>query len=224
MRSASSVQSSLPIPKLLKHHRPLALKIARRMQALCGEPLQDLEQLALIGLTKAIKCYDPTLGLKFSSIAVPSIRGEIMHFLRDHGELIKVPRRARETAAKVKKEHRQLVLQGFDFPIVKVAAAMGIGKDEWEWLERATAKKSIGELDEEICKSTAVISSGDLETYRSLHEAMALLPEIQHAVLTARYFLKLETAQIAQRHDLSLEALESIVTLALDSLRCTLKH
>jgi len=223
MRSVPSVQSSLPIPKLLKHHRPLALKVARRMQALCGEPLEDLEQLALIGLTKAIERYDPTLGLKFSSIAVPYIRGEIMHFLRDHGELMKVPRRARETAASVKKEHRQLVSQGFDFPIAKVAAAMGIRAEDWQWLEQAIANKSIGVLDEEICKSVAVLG-GDLETYRSLHEAMALLPEIQHAVLTARFFLKLEAAEIAQRHDLSLEALEAIATLALESLKCTLKN
>jgi len=222
MRSVPSARSSIPIAKLLNRHRPLALKIARRMQALCGEPLEDLEQLAVIGLTKALKGYDPTLGFKFSSFAVSCIRGEIMHFLRDHGELMKVPRRARETAASVKKQHRQLVSQGLDFPIVKVAAAMGIKEEVWKWLEEATASKSIAPLDEEWQQSAEAQFSEDPE-HQPLQEAIARLPFLQYEVTIDRYYLGMSDQQIATRHNLSLSELQCCESAALEALRAALE-
>jgi RNA polymerase sigma-B factor len=69
------------------------------MKSRCTESYEDLEQIGLCGALKAIEKFDPTKGIAFSSFAVPYIRGEILHFLRDHGTGIKVPRRWRELHA-----------------------------------------------------------------------------------------------------------------------------
>ncbi|MEO0410055.1 MAG: sigma-70 family RNA polymerase sigma factor, partial [Cyanobacteria bacterium P01_A01_bin.135] len=71
----------------------LVRKIAHRISHQCAEPYEDLEQIGHIGLIRAIERFDPTQGCAFSSFAVPYIRGEMLHFLRDRGSSVRVPRR-----------------------------------------------------------------------------------------------------------------------------------
>ena len=79
--------------RLVKLNAGLVRKIAHRVSHQCAEPYEDLEQIGYIGLIRAIERFDPTQGCAFSSFAVPYIRGEMLHFLRDRGSSIKVPRR-----------------------------------------------------------------------------------------------------------------------------------
>lgn len=98
--------------QLIKENEGLVWSIARRFTGR-GTELQDLYQLGMIGLLKAIERFDDSLGLKFSTYAVPLIGGEIRRFLRDDG-LIKVSRIIKENARVVyqaseayEKEHGQ---------------------------------------------------------------------------------------------------------------------
>jgi|GEM_PF-2616110 len=216
------LRSSLPIDFLLGEHEGLALEVAKRMQSFCGEPLEDLQQLSMAGLLKAIMRFDPTSGYCFSSFAVPYCKGEILHFLRDHGELFKVPRRAREAAARVYRQHRLLIAKGLNFPIVKVAAAMEIEEDEWLWLEQATSNKSIAPLDEEWQQSAEPQFSEDPE-HQPLQEAIARLPFLQYEVTIDRYYLGMSDQQIATRHNLSLSELQCCESAALEALRTALE-
>lgn len=86
---------------------PLARSIAVRYRR-SSEPLDDLMQVAAIGLIKAIDRYDPSRGLAFSSYAVPTIVGELKHYLRDHSWTVRPPRGLRELSARVDGVAREL--------------------------------------------------------------------------------------------------------------------
>ncbi len=70
---------------------PLARSLARRYHR-GEEPLEDLEQVAALGLLKAIKGFDPDRGTAFASFAVPTIVGELRRHFRDKGWAVRVPR------------------------------------------------------------------------------------------------------------------------------------
>jgi RNA polymerase sigma-B factor len=73
----------------------LAEHLARRF-AYRGEPVDDLRQVALIGLLKAVERFDPGRGVLFSSFATPTIVGELKRHFRDRGWAVRVPRRIQE--------------------------------------------------------------------------------------------------------------------------------
>lgn len=79
---------------------PLARALARRYEHR-GEPLDDLEQAAMIGLIKAVDGFDPALGGDFRSFATPTILGEIRRHFRDRTWSMRVPRGVKENHARV---------------------------------------------------------------------------------------------------------------------------
>ena len=80
---------------LVTSNIPLAEYLARRFRDR-GEPLDDLSQVAIIGLIKAVDRFDPSRGVEFASFAAPTIVGEIKRHFRDRGWAIRVPRRLQE--------------------------------------------------------------------------------------------------------------------------------
>ena len=85
---------------LIENNLGLVRHIVKRFAGR-GHDLEDLFQIGVIGLIKAIDKFDLTLGLKFSTYAVPMITGEIKRFLRDDGP-VKVSRTIKENGMKVK--------------------------------------------------------------------------------------------------------------------------
>jgi RNA polymerase sigma-B factor len=77
--------------ELVTRMLPLARSLARRY-ANKGEPLDDLEQVASVGLLKAIDRFDLDREVKFATFAVPTIAGEIKRHFRDRGWMLRVPR------------------------------------------------------------------------------------------------------------------------------------
>jgi RNA polymerase sigma-B factor len=86
---------------------PLARKLARRYVGADG-PLDDLIQVASLGLLKAIDRFDPARGPAFSSFAVPTILGELKRYFRDLGWAVHVPRAAQEMALTVEHTIQEL--------------------------------------------------------------------------------------------------------------------
>jgi RNA polymerase sigma-B factor len=80
--------------ELIERHLPLARKLARRY-ARTPDILEDLVQVASLGLVKAVDRYDPARGIAFSSYAVPTILGEIKRWFRDTRWALHVPRASR---------------------------------------------------------------------------------------------------------------------------------
>jgi RNA polymerase sigma-B factor len=85
---------------LVQRFLPLARQLARRYQR-GGEPLDDLVQVASLGLLKAIDRFEPDRPTAFSSFAVPTILGELKRHFRDKGWSVRVPRDLQEMAVRV---------------------------------------------------------------------------------------------------------------------------
>jgi RNA polymerase sigma-B factor len=86
---------------------PLADHIAHRFGNR-GEPLEDLFQVARVGLINAVNRFDADKGVQFVAFAVPTIMGEVRRYFRDHGWSVKVPRRLKELSLQLKKAHEEL--------------------------------------------------------------------------------------------------------------------
>lgn len=86
--------------ELIEANLGVARSIARRYRNR-GIDLDDLEQVALLGLTKAAQRFDPAAGHDFLSFAVPTVRGEIRRHFRDAGWMIRPPRRIQDLQARI---------------------------------------------------------------------------------------------------------------------------
>jgi len=79
---------------------PVAADVARRYHGR-GIPGDDLDQVACLGLVKAVRGFDPSLGDDFLSFAVPTVRGEIRRYFRDAGWTVRPPRPVQEVQARI---------------------------------------------------------------------------------------------------------------------------
>ena len=101
-RRASPRSLRVPRDEMVERFLPLARRLARRYQR-AGEPLDDLVQVASVGLLKAIDRFEPARDTAFSTYAVPTIVGELQHYFRDKGWSVRVPRELQELALRVER-------------------------------------------------------------------------------------------------------------------------
>jgi RNA polymerase sigma-B factor len=125
---------------LVKRFLPLATRLAQRYHR-GAEPLDDLVQVASVGLLKAIDRFDPERGAAFSSFAVPTIAGELKRHFRDKGWALKVPRDLQESAQQVNRTTDRLGHElGRTPTVAEIADALGITPEQvLEAREAATA-------------------------------------------------------------------------------------
>ena len=86
--------------QVIRINMQVAGEIARRYHNR-GIPGDDLDQVANLGLVKAVQGFDPSHGADFLSFAVPTIRGEIRRYFRDFGWTIRPPRSVQELQTKI---------------------------------------------------------------------------------------------------------------------------
>ncbi len=114
---------------MMEQNMPLVHSCVRKLYRE-GMEYDDLLQLGSIGLIKAIRRFDPTLGNQFSTYAVPLILGEIRRYLRDDG-IIKVSRSLKEIKLKATRAQNELVLSlGRDPTIGEIAGHLNINKEK----------------------------------------------------------------------------------------------
>ncbi|TAH24969.1 MAG: sigma-70 family RNA polymerase sigma factor, partial [Oscillatoriales cyanobacterium] len=104
----------------------------------CGESYDDLQQVGCIGLIRAIERFDISKGHAFSSFAIPYIRGEIQHYLRDKSPSVRVPRHwlalERKSVAAIKDLQVQFNRKPTD---AEVAAVLEVSVAEWQEIKLA---------------------------------------------------------------------------------------
>jgi RNA polymerase sigma-B factor len=93
--------------ELVRRFIPLARRLAARYTGL-REPREDLEQVAYLGLLKALDRYDPDNGAAFSSYALPTMTGELRRHFRDRGWAVRPPRDLQERALSVERTSEEL--------------------------------------------------------------------------------------------------------------------
>lgn len=134
--------------QLVRLNTGLVRKIAHRVSRQCSEPYEDLEQIGFLGLIRAIERFNPHQGCAFSSFAVPYIRGEMLHFLRDKGSLVKIPRRWQELQQEGQRVGKKLTATLGRFPKdVEIAQALKISLKEWQESKLATQNRAPLSLD-----------------------------------------------------------------------------
>ncbi|HEY9648270.1 MAG TPA: sigma-70 family RNA polymerase sigma factor [Chroococcidiopsis sp.] len=210
------------LEKLVKANDGLAKKVAHRMSQQCAEPFEDLLQLARIGLIKACQRFDPGEGNAFSSFAVPYIRGEIQHFLRDHWQHLKVPRRAFELVGKVKRDQKAMADMGRSLPLVDVAIAHGMSAQEWQWLEDAVQRKPLVNIDD-LAHIASDVSDDTDASYRNLREplfaAIARLPWQTGEIVIDHWIGGMTEEKIARAQRLTVTEVRAILSSALVTLK-----
>lgn len=137
--------------QLVQLNLGLVRKEAHRWANQCTESYDDLMQVGSIGLIRAIERFDIAKGHAFSSFAVPYIRGEIQHYLRDKGSPVRVPRRwltIQHQATVVATELRsQLNRQPTDS---ELATQLQISLAEWQEVKLAFRNRAPLSLDAPI--------------------------------------------------------------------------
>jgi len=134
--------------KLVKLNTGLVRQVAHRIGKQCPEPYEDLEQLGYIGLIRAIERFQPSQGRAFSSFAIPYIRGEMLHYLRDKGSTMKIPRRLQEMYTKGKKFRKELIADLGRMPKdTEIAAKLGVSIKDWNECQLAVQNRMLLSLD-----------------------------------------------------------------------------
>lgn len=203
--------------QLVEANKALARKIAHRAQAECAEPYDDLEQLAMIGLMKAIAKFDPTRGVAFSSFAVPYIRGEILHFLRDHWGQVKVPRRTIELKSKVKRNQKKMRLMGVEMDETQIALGLGVSDAKWRQTVEMCDRKPLMQLDEVLHPS---IDDDDVEQeYAWVRSSLAKLANPHRVCIELKMFGQLSESAIAKQQNTTPEQVKLWISEGLERIK-----
>jgi RNA polymerase sigma-B factor len=199
--------------QLVESHRDLAMRAARRF-ANRGEPLDDLVQVAMVGLLKSVERFDPARGLAFSSFAMPTITGEIKRHFRDRTWSIRVPRRTQETRLALGPASERLQQDLGRPPTVnELAEALSVSTDDViEALEAGTAYRpaSISTPFEgndggsrQLEATLGSDPSDRMNDNVAIAALMERLPERERTIIRLRFFEDLTQSEIAAKLDIS---------------------
>lgn len=137
--------------KLVKLHTGLVRKMAHQFSRQCTEPYEDLEQIGYFGLIRAIERFNPNQGYAFSSFAIPYIRGEILHFLRDRTGVLKIPRRWQDLHNQGQRVRKELALSLGRCPTDnEIAQELNVSLQEWLDSKLAFQNRMVLSLDSTV--------------------------------------------------------------------------
>jgi RNA polymerase sigma-B factor len=206
---------------------PLARSLARRY-ANKGEPLDDLEQVACLGLVKAIDRFDLSRDVRFSTYAVPTIAGELKRHFRDRGWMMRVPRDVQELSGKLGAARDQLQSDLSRSPTARELAS-ALGTDEEHVLEALAAAEAYRtlSLDQPFQDGTGpleAIGDDDLGFERAEARAMLAgglqqLAPRERQIVHLRFFEGLTQREIAEEVGISQMHVSRLIRRTLQQLR-----
>jgi RNA polymerase sigma-B factor len=206
----------------------LALHLARRF-ANRGVSLDDLEQVASLGLLRAIDRFDPSRGLEFSTFATPTIMGELKRHFRDKGWSVRVPRRVQELHLLLNATVADLTHQlGRSPTIAELAMATRSSEEEvLEAMEAAQAYRSAsidGRTSSHPDAGEAQLGADDLGLFQAenrllVDELLAHLAPREQLLLRLRFYDEMTQQQIAERLGVSQMHVSRLLARCLEDLR-----
>jgi RNA polymerase sigma-B factor len=218
--------------QLAEAHLPLATHLAKRFDRR-GEPLEDLIQVACLGLLKAIDRYDPDRGVEFSTFAVPTIVGELKRHFRDRAWSVRVPRRIQELHLQLGTAVGELTHELHRSPTIEeLAERVGAPMDDvLQAMEAGHAYRSDsldapsgGAGGEEASPLSARLGEEDpalaeLMARTEVAALLATLPKRERTIVVMRFFAGLTQSEIADRVGVSQMQVSRLLTRTLDQLR-----
>lgn len=214
---------------LIEHFLPLAKAIALRYLR-PRESLDDLYQVASLGLVKAVDRFDPSRGLAFSTFAVPTITGELKRFRRDMGWALRVPRSLQEDTLRVEAATDRLSQGGRSPTPRDIAAYLEMSTEEVLAAIEAGLASCAASLDAPVGGDDASESAGERVgrvdgRYESVELEATLAPALhdvaprERAILYLRFVEDRTQSEIARTIGISQMQVSRLIRRTLDSLR-----
>jgi RNA polymerase sigma-B factor len=216
--------------RLATEFLPLARQLAHRYAGR-GQPLEDLVQVASLGLVKAAQRFDPEHGTPFPSYAVPTIRGELRRHFRDHAWSVRVPRTLQETTLQVERATQELnQTHGGEATVQDVADHLGLSDIEVLKARQASGEAFAGTSLDHPLGPEGSGTLGDLlgeddpslevvELRVAVAESLSRLPDREREILMLRFFGDRTQAEIAEHLGMSQVHVSRTLTRTLAALR-----
>ncbi len=215
---------------LVERYLPLAESLARRYQH-SGQALDDLVQVASIGLLKAVDRFDPDRGVNFESYAIPTILGELKRYHRDQGWSVRMPRRLQELTLQIKDSIPQLSQElGRSPTIAEIANHAQLSQEEvLEAMDAQDAYASIS-LDAPIDEGSESTTLSDrlfvdnedfelAEQWAEFEPHLRALPDREQRIIVLRFFRDWTQSQIAEELGISQMHVSRLLSQTLQKLR-----
>jgi RNA polymerase sigma-B factor len=216
---------------LIERYLPLAQRLARRYQH-TDEPIDDLVQVASMGLVKAVDRFDSTREVMFSSYAVPTILGELKRHFRDRTWSVRVPRDLQELALRVDQTLTRLSVGRRRAPTVsEISVALEVTEEQVLDAMEAMGAYRASSLDaprsvrdeetETLAESLGAEDSGyeRAEARAALAPLLSRISERERIVLRLRFAQDLTQAEIGERIGVSQMQVSRLIRQALTRLR-----
>ncbi len=180
---------------LIRANVAVAHDVARRYHGR-GVASDDLDQVACMGLVKAVRGYDPAKGTDFLGYAVPTIRGELRRYFRDHGWVVRPPRPVQELQPRVRQVRGTLWQRlGREPSLGEVAAELGVAADqvrEAAGADGCFTPASVDASPEEGASLAERLGAGDpafarVEARETLRPLLLRLTERERRILAMRF-------------------------------------
>jgi RNA polymerase sigma-B factor len=217
--------------ELVQRFMPLARRLAARYRG-DREPLEDLVQVASLGLVKALDRFDAERGVAFTSYAVPTILGELKRHFRDRGWSVRVPRDLQERIARVDRAIAELpgrlgrapsvneIADRLELDPEEVLEAMEAGQAHHAMSLDAQSQTEEGEgiaLTERLGESEPGFET--VEYGEAITDVLETLSERDRTVLNLRFIEDMTQTEIAQRVGVSQMHVSRILRAAVERLR-----
>ncbi|WP_278314559.1 SigB/SigF/SigG family RNA polymerase sigma factor [Lolliginicoccus levis] len=216
--------------EIIAHCVPLAEHISWRF-AHRGEPIDDLQQVALVGLIHAVDRFDPAMGADFLAFAVPTIMGEVRRHFRDTRWAVRVPRRLQEAHLAIGSATSELaqhlgreptpeeIAETLDLTVQQVEQGQMAGKAFVA--QSADASQGHGDDDRSILDTLGAFDADleQLEDHEVLQEALDQLPARERSIIIMRFFGNNTQAQIAEHLGISQMHVSRLLARTLVELR-----
>ncbi|MGZ4802532.1 MAG: SigB/SigF/SigG family RNA polymerase sigma factor, partial [Acidimicrobiia bacterium] len=198
--------------EIMSEHLGLAIALARRFAGR-GEAVDDLEQIATLGLLKAVERFEPERGLAFSTFATPTISGEIKRHFRDKSWSVRVPRALQELGLRLTATVGDLTNElGRSPTVAEIAARIEVEPEavlEAMEANRAFATQSLDAQLPGDDRTLGETLGGDepgmdqVENEMVVDDLLAMLPERDALILRLRFFEGLTQTEIAAQIGIS---------------------
>ena len=218
--------------RLVERHMGLAAHIAKRFSR-PGVADDDLRQVAMLGLVKAVDRFDPEYGVPFAAFAGSTIEGELKRHFRDHTWVVRVPRSAKDLHLLVRRATDELVQSSGRSPSVdEIATHLGLDRDDVLRGLAASSAYHVGtiqpggndgdsetpldRIDALASEETGYEQALDVDLVSRL---LAQLPEREQEIVRLRFYEKQSQEQIAAAVGVSQMQVSRLLRSSFEKLR-----
>lgn len=218
--------------RLVERHMGLAAHIANRFRRSGGSD-DDLRQVAMVGLVKAVDRFDPDYGAAFSAFAGRTIEGELKRYFRDRSWVVRVPRGAKELHLLVRRASEELAQRSGRSPSIdEIAVHLQVDRDDVLRGLSATAAYNVGTLDgggsgddNEIGSDRQRLLAEEDDGYVAtdnrelIGELLGRLPDREREIVRLRFFERKSQSEIAEMVGISQMHVSRLLRRSFEQMR-----